>query len=131
MVKKNVNERGTEITPAAAEKLKPLLGELGIKIEVIYKNECTLCGKKFSSKNEKRLDEKLEKHVDEKCATARWMRGVIKILEIMGLKNIMMSDLFYIQDGKFPEGCGRTKPEELGMLNRTRELLMPERFTNE
>lgn len=121
--KDKISKPSTEVTPETAEKLKPLLVKLGIQIKVVYKTECELCGKKFTSKDEKQLDKKLEKHIDEKCKAAKWIRGATKILEIMGLKNIIFADLIYIQDGKFPEGRERTKPEELDILNRARKLL--------
>jgi len=121
--KKDKNKQHTKLSPEQAEKLKPTLDKLGIEIKVVYETKCELCGKKFASKDEKQLDKRLEKHVDEKCSVAKWIRGAEKILEIMGLKNITFADLIYVQEGKFPEGCERRDLLELDILNRARELL--------
>lgn len=113
------NKKTTKLTSEEAKKLE----QLGFKLEVAYKNKCILCGKKFTSKNEERLDKRFEKHIDEKCTVAKWMRGVFKILEIMGLKNVIMADLIYVQEGRFPEGCERTNSKELDILNQAKDLL--------
>lgn len=108
-----------KVAPEEAKKLEAM----GVKLETIYENKCILCGKKFTSKNEERLAKRLEKHVDEECESAKWMRGAFKILEIAGLKNVINADLIYLQDGKFPEGCKRTKPEELEILDNVKNML--------
>jgi len=107
----------TTYTPEQLRKLE----EMGFKIT--YKNKCGLCGKQFTSKNEERLQKRLEEHVDEKCPTARWMRGATKILELAGLKNVIQADLIYLMEGKFPDGCGRVEPEELEILNNVKDML--------
>lgn len=116
------SKKFTSLTPEEADKLAPLLNELGLEMKVVYETKCELCGKKFTSKDKKLLDKKLKNHIDEKCATAKWMRAVFKILEIMGLKNVKMGDVYYVQEGKFLKGYERTKPEELDMLNRAKVL---------
>lgn len=117
------NKKTTKLTLEEAEKLKPMLDKMGLKIEVVYDTKCDLCGKKFTSKNEERLRKRLEKHIDEKCPTAKWMKSASKILEIAGLKNIIYADLMYLQDGKFPKGLERTKSEELEILNNVKNML--------
>ena len=117
------SKKTTSLTPEAAKKLEPVLSKLGLEIKVVYKTECELCGKKFTSKDEKRLDKRLEKHIDEKCNVAKWMRGAFEILRISGLKSVICADLIYLQDGKFPEGCERTKPEELEILNNVKDMI--------
>lgn len=111
-----MNER--TYTPEELKKLK----EMGFTFT--YKNECMLCGKKFTSKNAEKLQKRLEKHVDEQCPTAKWMRTVTKILEIAGLKNVVNVDLIYLQEGRFPDGykCTRS-PEELEILNNVKNML--------
>ena len=111
--------RMKSITPEEAKKLEAL----GFELKVIYKNKCILCGKKFTSKDENKLKKKLEKHIDEECDDAKWVKGASEILRIMGLKNVVMGDVYYAEYGKFPKGYKRTKPEELDMLNRIRDLL--------
>ena len=91
--------------------------------KVIYKNECMLCGKKFTSKYAEQLQKRLEKHVDEKCPMAKWMRTVTKILEIAGLKNVIKADLCYLMEGKFPDGLERTKLVELKILKDVKNML--------
>lgn len=111
--------KNRNLTPEEAKKLE----QLGFKLEVTYKNKCILCGKKFTSKNEERLVKKLEKHVNEKCTVAKWMKSAFNILRIVGLKNVIMSDLLYLQEGRFPEGHGRTKPEELEILDNVKHMM--------
>lgn len=116
-------KKTSKLTPEEAKKLKPMLDKLGIKTEVIHEVKCDLCGKKFKGKNKIQVGKRFGNHIDGKCKVAKWMRGATKILEIMGLKNPVFGDLFYIQDGKFPKGYSRAKPEELEILNRVRDLL--------
>ena len=101
------------------EELK-ILEKMGFRI--VYKNECMLCDKKFTSKNEERLQKRLEKHVNEECPTAKWMRTATKILEIAGLKNVINADLIYLQDGKFPGDYERV-PAEVEILNGVKDML--------
>lgn len=117
-----MSKKATELTPEEAKKLKPVLDKLGLEIKVVYKTKCELCGKKFTSKNEKRLGERFEKHVDEKCEVAKWMRMASKILVIAGLKNVINADLIYLQEGKFPKGHERTKPEEIEILDNVKDM---------
>lgn len=116
-------KKTTKLTLEEAEKLKPVLSKLGLEIKVVYENKCILCGKKFTSKNEERLAKKLEKHVDEKCAAAKWMKTAFNILRIAGLKNVIMSDLLYLQEGRFPEGSERTEPEEVEILDNVKCMM--------
>ena len=114
-----VNKR---MTPEEAAKLKPTLDELGIKFATIYENKCKLCDKKFTSKSEKKLARRFKKHVDE-CPAGKWMRAAFKILKIAGLKKVILADLIYLEEGKFPEGCERTKPEELEILDDVKNMM--------
>ena len=107
----------TTYTPEELEKLE----KMGFK--VVYKNKCMMCGKKFTSKNAEQLQKRLEKHVDEKCPIAKWMRITTKILEIAGLKKVIKADLCYLMEGKFPDGLERTKPKELEILNDVKNML--------
>jgi len=117
-MKKKVN-----LTSEETEKLKPILGKLGLEITVMYETACNLCGKKFRSKDEKQVSKRLEKHVDEKCNAAKWLRGTAEILKLLGLKKVVYGDLVYIQDGKFPIGYSHMGLEELGILDRARDLI--------
>lgn len=119
-----MSKKTKKLTPKEAEKLKPILDKLGFEIKTVYEVKCELCGKKFTSKDEKRLNKRLGKHIDKECPVARWMRGTTEILKMMGLKNIIMADLIYLQKGEFPRGCERTKSEELEILNRVKNLLI-------
>lgn len=114
--------KNRKLTPEEAKKLQAM----GFKVKATYKNECQLCGKKFSSKYEKCVVERMEKHLDEECAAARQMRGTSKMLEILGLKNVVLGDVHYVHYRKFPEGYERTDPEELDILNRLRDFFRGE-----
>lgn len=110
------NKSIRKFTPEEVKELE----QMGFK--VIYKSKCILCGKKFSSKNEEHLAKRFKKHVDEKCPAAKWARGATKILEIAGLKNVMMSDLYYLQEGEFFKGYERTNPEEIEILDNVKNM---------
>ena len=96
---------------------------MGVKVRVPYKNKCILCGKKFTSKNKERLAKRLEKHVNEACEAAKWVHTATRVLEIADLTNVIMADLYYLQEGKFSKGYERTKPEELEILNDVKNAL--------
>jgi len=126
MAKKKTS-KFSKLSPEEAMKLKPFLDKLGLELKVIYENKCELCGKKFISKDKEKLEKKLVNHVDNECNEAKWIRGATNILEILGLKNVKMGDLYYIQFGKFPKDYKRTKPEEMNILNRAKDALNFER----
>ena len=94
----------------------------GMGFTFVYENKCMLCGKKFTSKNEERLQKRLEEHVDTKCPMAKWTRTVTKILEIAGLKNVINADLLYLADGTVSKGHERVG-KELEILNDVKNML--------
>ena len=83
-------------------------------------------GVKYFSYDEKIKLGRKRNLMHEKCKGALWLVGTSKILQLLGLKNVVVGDLVYVDRGKFPKGYSRTDPADLDILDRAKDLLNKE-----
>jgi len=66
------------------DKLEELIKKLGLRIEIITSVKCLYCDAKFESKiNERKVQEKLNEHLDKKCKVKLWIETSFKPKTIM------------------------------------------------